>query len=342
MKLIIILFLIFCNQSFAIEERNDFSFISEKNENVNSIQAEFKALASNVFYITKFTNVLNLNYDNVLDKIRATEFFCARNIEVDGEPKDAVNFPLRSPQLIVLNCEKWSAALTDKQKKILVVHEFLPIMGMEDFDYNKSSLVLRIHENYKLSKVNFLKVPLKQLNHELFIAVWECDVEKFNDVIDSGADVFIDSKRDSWTLLNHAIAKGCFDIAEKLLKYNFDTKKDKKELSLFMALALDINNKFKNFEEKKKFINNFVRFYPNLINDTIEVRGSLYFNTDVDSFNLSDICYFKSNVLHFWASGIRFQNNMNSIRLKNYEFFKSLGVSTTQKNICGDVPGQRK
>jgi len=330
------------NTSYALEKGSDYSYFSEKNVNIKSIQSEFKMLASNVFYISKYNNIYDLRYDDVLDTIRNVEFLCAKNIEVGGEPKDAVNFPLRDPQLIVLNCEKWNSSLTEKQKKILVVHELLPILGFEDFDYAKSSLILRVHENYKLSKVFFLKSPLKDLNHDLFMALWECNVEKFDVAVDSGADIFNESKRDSWTLLNHAASKGCFEIAEKLLRYNLDIKKEKNQLSLFMELALDLNRKFKNFEDKKKFFKSFVKYYPDVINDTVDVRGSLYFNSEVDEFGISDLCYFKSNALHFWASGIRFQGSMNELSIKNYEFFKSLGVSTAQKNICGELPGQRK
>lgn len=339
---IIGLLIFLCNFSFASEVRNDFSYTPERNTNIKSIQAELKALASNVFYITKFTNILNLNYDTVLENIRKTEFLCARNIEVDGVLKDAANFPSRIPQLIVLNCDKWISALTEKQKKILVIHEFLPILGFEDMDYSKSSSILRIHENYKASKVSFLKTPLKELNHNLFMAVWDCDLHKFENVVNLGADIFNDAKKDSVSLLNQSVEQGCFEVAEKLLKYNLDIKRDKDKLSLFMGIALDLNVKFKSFNDKKKFITSFLKFYPGAISDTIDVRNSLYFNSEVDDFGISDLCYFKSNVLHFWASGVRDFNISKDLVLKNYEFFKELGVSISQRNICGDTPGFRK
>lgn len=334
-----ILVLIFSlNFAFASEVAINYNYKLESNASLSSIQFEFKNIASDVFYVGNFVDLLNIKYDFVLDTLRKLEFKCASDLEVDNEKKDAINFPHRVPQLLLLNCLKWRNSLTNNQKKILVTHELLPLLGIEDLDYSNSSYVMKIHGFYKTSRLKFLQAPIEELNHKLIMSIFNCDVEEFFSSVKLGADIFSEKSRDRESYLVHAIEKGCKDIAFYLIKFNLSLEREKEFLPMFLALSLDFNNKLFKFEDRKAMLKELVKFYPDVKDDVILTRKQVFFTSELDNFGLNDSCYYKSNALHFWYSGLRSNSKYTQYIKDNIDFLKGLGVSTSDRNICGDRP----
>lgn len=60
-------------------------------------------------------------------------------LKIDGEPVDAINYPLKN--LVVLDITRWPG-LSVQKKVLLVIHEYLGLLGRPDPRYVKSSEIL--------------------------------------------------------------------------------------------------------------------------------------------------------------------------------------------------------
>lgn len=109
--------------------------------------AEFIYMATNILFFSVGTKVLSdINKNKIINVIKNSKVVCSKNLILDGEDKDGVNFPKQEPQIIYLDCEKWSTKMSFKQKQLLSVHEYLPLLGKTDEHYILSSELVR---NYK-------------------------------------------------------------------------------------------------------------------------------------------------------------------------------------------------
>lgn len=111
--------------------------------------AEFIYMATNILFFSVGTKALvDVNKEKIIDVIKNSKVICSKNLTLNGEDKDGVNFPKNEPQMIYLDCEKWSNKMSLKQKQLLSVHEYLPLLGKIDEHYILSSeLVSRYKVN---------------------------------------------------------------------------------------------------------------------------------------------------------------------------------------------------
>lgn len=172
--------------------------------------AEFKSKAMEVFYFAlKNGDALNLNltYANAQAAISEALVLCARNLTLNGVTKDAINYPKEWPQRIELDCSKWST-LDINEKRILAVHEFLPLLGFEDVDYRLSTDLI-IH--YK-SRRDYAE----DKSRLIFQSASYCDGELFEYALKREGNPFY-TNADNRTTLDAAIAGRCPYLVKELL-----------------------------------------------------------------------------------------------------------------------------
>ena len=106
--------------------------------------AEFIYMATNILFFSVGTKALaNVDKNKIIDVIKNSKVICSKNLTLNGEDKDGVNYPKNEPQMIYLDCEKWSDKMSLQQKQLLSVHEYLPLLGKIDEHYILSSELVR-------------------------------------------------------------------------------------------------------------------------------------------------------------------------------------------------------
>jgi len=89
-------------------------------------------------------------------KVESTE----EDLILEGAKKDAINYP--KDQRIVLNRKAWRSLPNERTRLLLVLHEYLGVMEIEDFRYDSSSRILsRILKNSLTCTSIFLDVDSK-------------------------------------------------------------------------------------------------------------------------------------------------------------------------------------
>lgn len=101
----------------------------------DSIIMEFKHVAKEVVYVLKehhFKTDSGLNVSELKNIINNSYVECGKDLILDQQPKDAINYPNESPQRIVFDCKKWNSEFSTAQKYRIAIHEYLPLSGLDD------------------------------------------------------------------------------------------------------------------------------------------------------------------------------------------------------------------
>ncbi len=164
--------------------------------------SEFKSRGLEVFYYSLKDGAFHLSIDfsSTREAIRDLHVVCKKDLYLDGVKKDAINYPNEVPQRLELDCSKWMT-LNTQQKRILAVHEFLPLFGIEDKDYALSSaLIIHYKERRDLDD---------DKSRILFQAAVTCDNEKFDSLMaDEETNIYY-VNADNNTILDAAIKSNC-------------------------------------------------------------------------------------------------------------------------------------
>ena len=302
--------------------------------------AEFKLKAAEVFYHTRFDSYLGKEYSQILKVVDNLQVNCRDDLYLDGEKKQAINYPLRNPQLLELDCTTWSQELTIKQKILLVIHEFLPLMGIEDIDYGTS---LKVYEKYlifKSASQDYNNTGFKDETYEirLYRAVTGCQTEKFSTLVESGADLFTTAFNNQ-NLLILALEFGCTEIALELMNYRVPISTETSLPPIFI-IGLDFNDVIFSYENKVRLLNKMFKIYPEAFFDVLSSRNIQSINQALfTQFYESRNCYPQSNPLHFLAKAEYFDDNFLKSRVERMiKLLMSFGVNPEQKNACEETP----
>lgn len=320
--LTLITFLVFTSNTFAKKVGWRESFGG------NSSTIEFKQIASdvaNVLIEKKYKNNFGLDVSSLPNIIAASLVECGSNLILDNEAKDAINYPNLSPQKIILDCKKWADNLSYAQKLNLVVHEYLPLAGIDDSS-----------NEYSLKIVNFYKKVFKN-THDVDALILNsiriCDLSWFDELVGLGANVFSEDEYGSIKTLDTAIKYSCDGAIDALFKLGVEyTQNDNTPSYVHL-----IENAFYSYNtsEKERVIitmQKLINLWPELLNFTFTQSSYSALNS------LSPQCYTGSSVLHVLAT-------TRSIKKEDfdYSFFYSLailGFSLEQNNVCGQTPAK--
>jgi hypothetical protein len=96
---------------------------------------------------------------------------------VNGVPKDAANYPNSRPRRFEIKRTFWTSTASDIDKReALILHEILPLIGLEDADYVRSSRLLLALEA-KMGRVTIASCDEKRI--EAIYAAGESEFLKF-------------------------------------------------------------------------------------------------------------------------------------------------------------------
>jgi hypothetical protein len=124
----------------------------------DTVVAEFLLLANDIaeaFGEVEVTLLPSETFSTEFDEaLRDTTVTSAENVYLGDVEVDAINFPTTGDSRIIVGRSRWlDNRINNFQRRRLVVHEYLSILGYEDFHYKLShSLVLKIEEE-KFSQI---------------------------------------------------------------------------------------------------------------------------------------------------------------------------------------------
>ena len=113
------------------------------------VAAEFYSLSGEVLKSLKLVPSSELptkNFSKLFEQsLENTDIFSVDRVFVDNFEVDAINFPDADNPKIMIGRERWlDKRLTEKMKKMLIIHEFLSIMGFDDALYKLSSQISKL------------------------------------------------------------------------------------------------------------------------------------------------------------------------------------------------------
>jgi hypothetical protein len=103
--------------------------------------------------ITNNISKVELNrYDNSIDDrintlLPILNFKVGKNLLLDGQPVTAINYPKKNT--LIIDKEKWRAISKRNDKRQLILHELLWLIGIEDADYQNSEYIFKKVKEYE-------------------------------------------------------------------------------------------------------------------------------------------------------------------------------------------------
>ncbi|WP_413580787.1 hypothetical protein [Bdellovibrio sp. HCB288] len=108
----------------------------------DSVSLEFVKVAQEVLYKIYYSNPQDFDLKGYEAAIQSTKIESTdRQLLLEGVPKDAINYP--SEKRIIFNRKAW-AQMNLELRSLMVLHEYLGIMGVNDSTYAVSSRLLHI------------------------------------------------------------------------------------------------------------------------------------------------------------------------------------------------------
>lgn len=306
----------------------------------DAVISEFKYFANDIFYHTQFGEHKIVDFNLINKTISNVDVVCSTDLSLGGEKKHAISYPNLKPQKIELDCGSWRDQLTVKQKKLLVVHEILPLVGVLDQDYKKSNAIFSSYLNYKSQSIN---------NLTLILSIMNCRTEQFLNSIEKGEDVYyINTEGESY--LFYAMQKGCTEIALELMNYkvpSYNVNNPRTKLPLIFNIVLDVQVEKFSHEDRLRLIKKFIRTYPESVEGVVPKKLELSDSFLLDYFFVGNLCHQGSSPLHYIAS-LPYKNHSGEDREldKNHKKFLVtfineliyLGFDADKKNICDESP----
>lgn len=332
--------------------------------------ADFKAssllvadtIDSNIFYTITERSISEFK-STILDSI----IVCEQNLVLEGVSKDAINFPKLKPQKILLDCEKWQS-LSQNTKYLLSIHEYLPLLGIDDTSYEYSN---KIFKSFQLSSSR----PSPHGEALLSSAFW-CQTSNFEAALESGASLFYRSKDGTGkNAIEEAVAGGCMPIIKLIV--NSGVADLFKVSEIHYALINSLENVFNFYDsyflsndkindERLEGINNFLEMvtyltkqYPELVNFKSKLDSKQNFIA-YRAFSKDNYpCFNESTLLHLASYYIKFKDtkiiktswpvfneNVNSELVDKIDniFAKlvELGFDENSKDSCGQTASKIK
>lgn len=100
---------------------------------------EFVQIGYELFTLLSEQPIPDISATQFLEAVRNTKVLSERELELNGSPKDAKNYPRQSPPSIVLSRVEWEKLKFQRHEKVfLVLHEYLEILGIDDANYSVS------------------------------------------------------------------------------------------------------------------------------------------------------------------------------------------------------------
>ncbi len=288
---------------------------------------EFKHLAKEVAYVlndNSFPNDFNIDLINLKDTINLSYVQCGSDLVLDGVSKDAINYPNENPQRIVLNCKKWNSELSTSQKYRLAIHEYLPLVRIDDSTYSYSEKMYNFFVKYRNAS-NFNM-------QDMMSSILSCNLAGFRKMTDLGGNVFLENQR-GINLLQIATAFSCDVIVQDLIDSGLEyVINDIINMSYahYSLIENAITTTFGNEQAQAiSTLKILITKWPGL--PSLGFTSNLWLSGD---YQLEKKCYPRSTVMHLLAS-------KKVITKETYAFIKQLidlGFSLDQKNICEQTP----
>jgi hypothetical protein len=103
------------------------------------------------------SNIEFKSYDNTIDEkinslLPSLDLKIGKNLQLDSQPVTAINYP--KERIIIIDKEKWTLINKRSDKRQLVLHELLWLIGINDFDYK--------HSEYIFNKVKIYEVKFSE------------------------------------------------------------------------------------------------------------------------------------------------------------------------------------
>lgn len=318
----------------------------------DSAIAEFKFKASDIFNFTNFDKKYAIESDDIKEIINDSEISCISS-DFDNEIIKSYYIVSYLPNAIInLDCNNWNKNLTTAAKEEIVTESILNILRNGKYNKIEVEEILNKYKKFKLRKYgDNERESLTTLNFKLYIAVLDCANDKYYKLIELGADIFEGAESSELNLLFRAIESGCKEITLDLLKNNLPFQYNLKGKSLFMKIALDYDQKYFSFEDRKTILKAIVDRDSDYLNVTIPPALNNIYDLGVDNFYVGYGCELGSSPLHFWSSGSFYLyltrdiltgkykvNDERDYHKENIRFLKELGFSDSLKNVCGKSP----
>lgn len=316
----------------------------------DSAIAEFKYRASDIFNFAKYDSNYKELFPTIKSIIVDSEIDCVSEY-YDSEYRN--NYYIISntvPGMITIDCDKWNNSLTTKSKDIVVVEALLSILRSGKINNNEVDLIINKYLEFKKRIVGSRgDQSLKTLNFKLLLAIMDCATTRYYKLIEQGADVFDGSDNEELNYLYQSLNSGCREITMDLLKNYVPFNFNKKNVALFMKIALDYHQELFSFEDRKIILKALVDRNQDFIKASIPNDLSyLSYIPGIETFYVGRGCEVGSTPLHFWSSGSFYLYlskdpltdkykilDERNYHQENIQFYKDLGFKQSTKNSCG-------
>lgn len=291
----------------------------------DSTVMEFKHFAKEVTYVlndNNFPNDFGIDLVNLKEKINLSYVQCGSELVLDGAPKDAINYPFETPQRIVIDCKKWNAELSTSQKYRLAIHEYLPLIKVDDSSYAFSEKIFNFFTKYK----KFANFNMS----DMMMSLTSCNVTSFRELTDLGGNVFLENDV-GINFLQVATAFSCEVIAQDLIDSGLEYVISEAVNMTFAHYHL-IENVINLATDQKaavKLLKTLIKRWPGL--PQLGFTSTLWLSGD---YQLEQKCFPGSTIMHLLATTTEIKKETHGL----VKELINLGFSLDQKNICEQTP----
>jgi hypothetical protein len=326
----------------------------------DSTIADFK---SNALYMADtigaddFKAITNQEITYFKQAVINSDIECRQNLVLDGVTKDAINFPNQSPQKILLNCDKYNS-LVIPSKQLLSMHEYLPLIGIDDSTYQFSQKLF-----YQFQVKSTVPNPF---NEELHNAGFYCHIPQMKEALNNGASPYYRNNNGlGKNVFEGSITSNCHEAIVYLLNQEVGIVVNYRDIynSMIDALIYSVIPEYKvhRLEEQESFIKTLqllLKRYPDLknfetkLNKNIDIRRYAHYYYALTPEHHK--CFDRSTILHFtgffyYEALAEYKSRSREINrnlwLKKSELLNDLynellklGFDENAKNVCGQTP----
>lgn len=124
----------------------------------DSFSAEFVKIGYDLFQMLENSPIEEISNDKFLEAVQNTKVNSAYTVTLNGEEVDAINTP--SLNHILINRRRWIDTATDYKKRlVLVAHEYLGILGVDDSNYQVSHKIFQAQGGF-IQGSYFCEIPI--------------------------------------------------------------------------------------------------------------------------------------------------------------------------------------
>jgi hypothetical protein len=297
--------------------------------------SEFQSIAQDVLRTIKdnqihFNNV-DLNYSVFNKTVKNLKITCKSNLILNGIPKDAINYPKRTPQELELDCDKWNKGNKNFANKLrLVNHEYLHLMFIDDSNYFYSNQLTNSYFKLQLTE--------KERGNYLISTAKKCDLASYNKTLKTGINIFYHDESGE-NVFSTAIRNNCLEIVKDLieLNYNQDTT-----LSAYQYLILITSFDFSTLntlEEKHtkalEIIKLITQNNPSFVNRNLTLNA-LDDSLSYDKVALDFLCLDSYSIFQALDKGFIYHNlQVQNADIELNELLQKLNFKNLPYNGCG-------